>query len=143
MFSFNQKQGQYSHNDQLLTIAYAGRGEGKNNPDMQFVEDTDPNPHDNDPSDGVLTYREGCAGPLPRGWYTIGGAFTHPRKGPLCMRLYPDRENVMNGREGFMIHGDSIHHPGEASDGCICASREAREITAAAVATGDNRLEVF
>lgn len=35
------------------------------------------------------------------------------------MRLTPYVENQMCGRDGFMIHGDSSAHPGEASDGCI------------------------
>lgn len=58
-------------------------------------------------------------GPLPRGTYTIGPAFSHPKTKALTMRLKPFIENQMCGRDGFMIHGNNAAHPTEASDGCI------------------------
>lgn len=66
-------------------------------------------------------------GPLPIGNYTIGPPFTHPTKGPLVMRLSPEPENVMYGRCGFLIHGDSIKDPGNASNGCIILSHSIRQ----------------
>jgi Protein of unknown function (DUF2778) len=41
--------------------------------------------------------------------------------------LTPDPSNDMCGRSGFLIHGDSVSHPGDASDGCIILSRAERE----------------
>lgn len=58
-------------------------------------------------------------GPIPRGVYTIGKPFTHPKTKAWTMRLTPGINNNMCGRDSFMIHGDSQSHPGEASDGCI------------------------
>ncbi|WP_395489487.1 tlde1 domain-containing protein [Cedecea davisae] len=62
-------------------------------------------------------------GPLPRGKYRIIGApFTHEIAGRFTLRLHPYATNNMCGRGGFLIHGDSIAHPGEASNGCIVAA---------------------
>ncbi len=59
-------------------------------------------------------------GPLPRGKYLITGKpFKHPRAGQYTLRLTPYPGNTMYGRSGFLIHGDSNEHPGEASNGCI------------------------
>ncbi len=35
------------------------------------------------------------------------------------MPLTPKPDTQVFGRSGFLIHADSIHHPGEASIGCI------------------------
>ena len=59
--------------------------------------------------------------------------------GPYVLPLTPDPENLMYGRDGFLIHGDSITNPGSASEGCIILPRSARTMIAA---SGDNRLEV-
>jgi hypothetical protein len=45
----------------------------------------------------------------------------------------------MCDRSGFLIHGDSFSHPGDASDGCIILSRPERE---AIVRTGIKLLYV-
>ncbi|EOW6741402.1 hypothetical protein ACOZ0W_000484 [Cronobacter dublinensis] len=45
--------------------------------------------------------------------------------------LLKDPLNDMCGRDGFMIHGESTAHPGEASDGCIILSLTNRKIIAA------------
>ncbi|MNH36588.1 hypothetical protein D3C79_973950 [compost metagenome] len=47
------------------------------------------------------------------------------------MRLFPYDGNDMCGRDGFMIHGESSAHPGEASDGCIILNLSSRKIIAA------------
>ncbi|MDT3563578.1 DUF2778 domain-containing protein [Cronobacter malonaticus] len=65
-------------------------------------------------------------GPLPRGTYTIGPAFNHPRTRAYTMRLTPYIENQMCGRDGFMIHGNSGAHPTQASDGCIILNLQGR-----------------
>lgn len=58
-------------------------------------------------------------GPLPRGTYHIGEPFNHPKTKKYTMRLTPSSSNNMCGRGRFMIHGDSIATPGQASNGCI------------------------
>jgi len=89
-----------------IGVGYSGsasRG-GKNDPSKQCVKET---------------------GPLPRGRYTIGPPIVGPS--PYSLRLTPDPANDMCGRSGFLIHGDSISHPGNASDGCIILTRPERE----------------
>ncbi|WP_416261639.1 tlde1 domain-containing protein [Gibbsiella quercinecans] len=78
-------------------------------------------------------------GPLPRGKYTIGAPFAHPKTRAWTMRLTPNASNNMCGRDGFMIHGDSSRHPGEASDGCIIVDLSGRKAIAA---SGDTSLTV-
>jgi len=90
--------------------AYAGNGEGLNNPDAQ---------------DQVRV------GPLPVGTYTIGQAFTHPRLGRMTMRLEPDPSNEMFGRSAFRMHGDNSHADHTASEGCIVAGPATRAHVAA------------
>ena len=88
------------------TVGYSGRGPHKNNPESQNVK---------------------RLGPIPRGVYGICGPFDHPRLGRLCFDLDDHAKNVMYGRYGFMIHGDSRSRPGDASSGCIILHRAARE----------------
>lgn len=90
----------------LLATGYSGSEKegGKNNPSMQCERDL---------------------GPIPRGTYTIGVPFTGPS--PFSLRLTPDPGNDMCGRNGFLIHGDSISLPGTASQGCIILRRPVRE----------------
>lgn len=87
-------------------VGYSGTGEGKNNPSMQNLRDI---------------------GPLPCGFYTIEPPVDSPEHGPFALPLVPDRDNTMFGRSDFMIHGDSIEHPGAASEGCIILDRDARQ----------------
>lgn len=89
----------------VIAHGYAGNGAGKNNPDMDHVSNT---------------------GPLPRGKYTIGPPY-NSRHSPYTLRLKPDPKNVMHGRSGFLIHGDSIANPGTASRGCIILPRAIRQ----------------
>jgi hypothetical protein len=86
--------------------AYAGKGDGKNNPGMEDVANT---------------------GPLPKGDYSISNPFKHPKTGEYTLRLTPDKANEMYGRDGFLIHGDSTKHPGQASEGCIVTPKPNRE----------------
>lgn len=80
-----------------------------------------------------------CRGPLPAGWYTIGEPFNSPDHGPFAMRLTPDPDNQMFGRSGFLFHGDSIEHPGCASEGCMIAGPIIRH---AVWTSGVRRLQV-
>lgn len=77
---------------------YSGHGEGKNNPAMQEVPDI---------------------GPIPVGTYTIGPLHHSAKVGPLAMCLTPAEGTNTFGRADFLIHGDAIAAPGEASHGCI------------------------
>lgn len=88
----------FDENNNPIAKGYAGRNEGKNNPDMQNVK-------------GI--------GPLPRGWYTAQEPKDDPVVGKYAMRLIPDDDNEMYGRNSFFMHGDSKEHPGLASHGCI------------------------
>lgn len=113
-----QSVGQMSHNGQSVAFGYAGAGDGKNNPAMQDVHNV---------------------GPIPRGIYTIGEPCDTKTHGPYVLHLTPDAANDMCGRAGFLIHGDSVVHPGTASEGCIILPRSIREKI---WLSGDTTLEV-
>lgn len=104
--------------DGVRTPAYSGKGIHKNDPDSQNLP---------------------MQGPLPCGIYHIGSPFDSPEHGPYVLRLTPDAANEMFGRAGFLIHGDSKEHPGEASNGCIVAPRATREQV---YLSGDKELHV-
>lgn len=78
-------------------------------------------------------------GPCPVGLYTIGQMQETKDHGPDAMPLIADPENEMFGRSGFWMHGDSIHAPGTASEGCIIQPRFARDRVAQ---SSDKRLQV-
>lgn len=97
---------------------YAGRGIGKNNPDMQNVK-------------GV--------GPLPRGLYTAQFPLDDAKVGKFAMRLTPSPDNTMFGRSDFFVHGDSQSDPGNASEGCIVLPHNLR---VAFWSSGDHSIQV-
>jgi len=119
MWTYSQTTGNVSLNGECIGSAYSGNGDGLNNSDMQNIANV---------------------GPIPQGIYTIGSAFADPGKGPVVMRLEPNRETDTFGRDGFLIHGDNslINH--SASEGCIIAARSIRDIVAA---SEDKQLEVI
>jgi hypothetical protein len=121
MFTYNQSTGRLMHNDLLMGTGYAGKGEGKNNPAMEAVS---------------------CVGPIPRGAYTIGPQFDSPTHGPIAAHLSPNSGTDTHGRSGFLMHGDSVQHPGAASEGCIIQQRSVRVAVQAFRATGDDQLAV-
>ena len=84
---------------------YSGSGMGKNNSAMQDKR---------------------AVGPIPRGKYKIGKPRDTKNHGPHVMDLTPDGHNAL-GRTEFLIHGDSVSHPGTASQGCIILPRVIRE----------------
>ena len=118
MYTYHQASGVIDHDGTIVGVGYSGAPAGKNQPDKQNI----PN-----------------VGPIPRGLYTIGDPHTDPEKGPLVMPLEPDPSNCMEGRSGFLIHGDSLAHPGCASEGCIILPHDVRERIAA---SADNQLTV-
>ena len=94
----------------LLGTAYAGNGDGINNP---------------------LATDEVMHGPLPVGLYTIGTPINKPMSvGVYALPLTPNPSNCMFGRSQFYIHGDNAQANHTASDGCIVAERTIREICA-------------
>ena len=100
MWFYAQRSGELWHGNVLVARGYAGRGQGKNNPAMQFVSRT---------------------GPLPQGDYQmVGPPHNGGHLGPDVLYLAPAPDNEMGGRGAFFWHSDSISHPGEASEGCIC-----------------------
>lgn len=120
MWIYRQTNGSLLYDNwTLVGTGYSGRGEGKNNPFF----DTQHN-----------------VGPLPRGIYMIGEPRDTPMHGPFVLPLTPDPRNDMHGRSAFLIHGDSLTRPGEASDGCIVLPRAIRERVAKAL---DQRLVVI
>lgn len=92
----------------LMGAGWSGHGAGKNNPKMQARKNI---------------------GPIPVGWYSLGDPFHHPRTGPFTIRLAPDANNEMFGRDGFLIHGPAMAKGryGQESEGCIVAPRLLRE----------------
>lgn len=106
MWNYIQKTGELLHEGEHVAFGYAGREDGKNNPEMQSVK-------------GI--------GPLPVGIYRAEPPGYDPVVGSYAMRLDPDPANEMYGRSSFFMHGDSSEHPGLASHGCIVQSRLTRE----------------
>lgn len=119
MWTYEQATGNLLHDGKAVGQGYAGKGDGKNNPSMQDCR-------------GV--------GPLPRGFYKINAPIDTKTHGPYVMWLTPDAHNDMCGRSAFGIHGDSVVHPGDASEGCIILPRLARQ---GIWASGDIRLQVI
>ncbi len=106
-WTYSQKSGSLSQDDQEVAKGYSGSGPGKNNPAMQEVHNV---------------------GPIPRGEWTITGPPVDTKAhGPYVLKLNPAPETETFGRSGFLIHGDSKEHPGTASQGCIVVSRAVRE----------------
>ena len=119
MWTYRQSTGELALDGKIVGVGYAGKGIGKNQPSMQSVPD---------------------CGPIPQGTYTIGAAVDTADHGPFAMRLYPDPSNEMFGRSGFWLHGDSVVHPGDASEGCIIMPLAARVNVHE---SGDRRLRVI
>jgi Protein of unknown function (DUF2778) len=98
MWIYVQKTGQLFHNDEEIACGYSGAGACKNEPDQED---------------------QPGRGPIPSGLYAIEAPKDTLTHGPFVLTLEPHITNVMFGRSGFLIHGDSIKDPGTASKGCI------------------------
>jgi hypothetical protein len=118
MWIYEQKTGWLSRQGKRLAQGYSGFGPGKNSPSME-------NAHN--------------VGPIPQGSYEAGEPHTTDEHGPYVLKLTPDPKNIMFGRSGFLIHGDSIKSPGNASQGCIILPRFAREFI---WQSGDRQIKV-
>lgn len=107
MLTYFQGTGQLRTASLGLGIGYSGNGDGKNNHASQTIKNV---------------------GPCPVGFYFIQPPRDTETHGPFVLPLVPDPDNEMFGRSGFLIHGDSVSHPGRASDGCLIFSRVLREL---------------
>lgn len=81
-------------------------------------------PHRNDPGSEVVR----SLGPIPHGLWQAVELIPESSHGPFAIRLEPYDQTETFGRAGFLMHGDSIPHPGLASEGCIIQSRDVREL---------------
>lgn len=118
MWTYEQVTGRLLHEGDLVATGYSGAGVGKNNPAMQDVHNV---------------------GPIPVGNYAIKAPVDTVTHGPYVLALEPAADNEMFGRSGFLMHGDSVVHPGTASEGCIIQARKTRE---SVWESGDFNLEV-
>lgn len=120
MWTYQQSTGNLTNAaGQLVGTGYSGSPAGKNDPTQQCLPDV---------------------GPIPRGNYSIGTPEDTMAHGPYAMPLTPDPTNSMCGRSGFLIHGDSIEHPGAASEGCIILARNFRTQI---WTSGDHQIQVI
>lgn len=117
MWSYKISSGEISR-DSFSAVGYSGQPECKNDPTKCGIHNK---------------------GPIPQGRYTIGQPIDTKTHGPFVLPLTPAAANEMYGRSGFLIHGDSVVHPGTASEGCIIMPRNVREEIHE---SGDNQLEV-
>lgn len=115
MWTFAQSTGNlYNAEGVYVATGYAGGGtdpenleavRAKNNPAMQSVH---------------------YEGPIPQGMWTILAPVNTITHGPYVMPLMPALDTETFGRDGFLIHGDSVVRPGFASEGCIVLDRATR-----------------
>jgi hypothetical protein len=107
-WTYEQFSGKlYDPAGNLVGVGYSGAGDHKNQPAAQGRKDE---------------------GPIPCGQYSIGKVREKtPLHGPYVLPLNPNPDNEMFGRDGFLIHGDSVVHPGTASEGCIILDRDIRD----------------
>lgn len=119
MWYYFQKTGVVKQDGMVEACGYSGKGKGKNNPESENIP---------------------FVGPIPKGIYTIESPREHTKHGPYAIPLEPNPNNKMFGRDAFLIHGDSMSNPGNASEGCIILSKEARERI---IASMDNQLTVL
>jgi hypothetical protein len=118
MWRYSQHTGNLTHDGHQVARGYSGRGVGKNNAGMQSQSDV---------------------GPIPRGQYRIEPPHRSRHVGPNAMDLTPQPGTNTYGRSDFLIHGDSIAHPGTASKGCIILGPAVRT---AIWSSGDHMIEV-
>jgi hypothetical protein len=120
----------YRPDGSVIAVGYSGGWGGelqyRNNPDAENIPDE---------------------GPIPEGMWTIGELYHDVViKCADVMRLTPDLDTDLQGRiaevagvQQFMMHGDSLEHPGAASKGCIVMPLFAR---LAVGNSSDKRLDV-
>lgn len=105
-WTYRSSDGELLHDGVFVGTGYSGRGEARNNPDMEAVANE---------------------GPIPRGSYHIADARFSERLGPIVMNLDPVGHDAL-GRADFRIHGDNASH--DASHGCIILGPSIRRLIA-------------
>lgn len=105
--SDRSKSGKFTFNDgdnSFETSVSAGHLDASNNPYVQSFKDN---------------------GPLPSGtWYIT----SIKNKDTVVLRLTPGPDVVLNGRDGFLIHGQAYNKTeAESSNGCIIMEKQYRE----------------
>jgi hypothetical protein len=119
MWTYSQHSGDLSHNGRRVAVGYSGAGAGKNNPNDQTIADV---------------------GPIPQGsWLISGPPIATSEHGPYVLRLEPEPGTCTHDRAGFLMHGDSVQHPGAASKGCVIMARAVRQ---SVWESGDRQLQV-
>lgn len=106
LWLYVQSSGKLYKNGEYVERGYSGFGAGKNNLETEHIKNV---------------------GPIPAGIWRMRGPRDSVTKGPHCFDLNPIAHKA-HGRSAFMIHGDSIKHPGMASEGCIILPRVVREM---------------
>lgn len=107
MWTYKQETGEILHNGVHVAFGYSGHAAGKNNPADQNQR-------------GV--------GPIPQGdWIISGPPMDTDAHGPFVLHLFPKMGTVTFDRSAFLMHGDSVVHPGQASLGCVIMPRAIRE----------------
>jgi len=120
MWTYTQSSGNLTDSSgKLIATGYSGLGIAKNDPLAQMIHNQ---------------------GPIPVGRYHIEEPIDSSTHGPYAMHLTPYPDNEMYGRSAFLIHGDSLSHPGTASDGCIIMPPQTRHTI---WQSGDHELEVI
>ena len=118
MWTYEQHNGELTHNGEFVGNGYSGMGSGRNNGMAQHI----PN-----------------IGPIPCGQYKIAAKRDEiPGLGPCVMNLDPTPGTQTFGRSLFRIHGDNKNH--DASHGCIILGPLIR---AAIANSGDHDLVVI
>lgn len=106
MWIYRQSTGELLRDGKFVAQGYSGHANGKNNPAAEQTPDV---------------------GPIPCGaWEIVGLTVERTAHGPYVLQLHPCNGTKTFGRSGFLMHGDNIQHPGEASLGCIVMPRWAR-----------------
>lgn len=124
MWRWDQSAGELTQNGTFVSKGYSGKGRGKNNPALE----------------GMVGM-----GPIPAGKWKIVRLYDSESVGPYALELHAVDATPGNdthdrtGRGAFRIHGDSVKHPGDASNGCIILPRNVREKI---WKSGDRDLEV-
>lgn len=90
----------------LACVGYSGAPDAKNDPAFCPVRDV---------------------GPIPAGSWIVGSPRDSAEHGPYCLPLTPAFGTETYGRDGFLIHGESLSHPGAASKGCVIVPHAVRQ----------------
>lgn len=117
-WSYEQGSGRLLRDGSKVATGYSGAPEGRNDPLKQGVVDV---------------------GPIPRGRWAIGAPYFSQTHGPYTLPLTPQPGTETFGRGGFLVHGDSLEHPGNASRGCLILPLAVRQQM---WREGDHSLEV-